>query len=183
MNAPFVSTPISWKKKHFGNAFAPNEIACCGCKNVNPSATETYIFRKSAVNTMATDASAPCVARTWAAMVLTIQDKLVLSFHEEDFQPPVPSRCWEKCRKCEYIFYVSSNIFNTVTVNSVTRSFTMASVFCSLFFKPRRICQVQWQCVFLIKMGTGRHDFLTVKIGKQMQETNGTVLNISLYHP
>ena len=45
---------------------------------------------------MAIDALAPCVARTSAAVVLTMQDNKVLVFPEEEFQPPVPSQLIHK---------------------------------------------------------------------------------------
>ena len=47
------------------------------------------------VNTIAADGLAPWVARPSAAMVLNMQDKQVLVFHEEGFQLPVSSQWWE----------------------------------------------------------------------------------------
>ena len=47
------------------------------------------------VNTIAADGLAPWVARPSAAMVLNMQDKQVLVFHEEGFQLPVSSLWWE----------------------------------------------------------------------------------------
>ena len=39
---------------------------------------------------MAANALAPCVARTMAAMILTMQDNWFLVFHGERFQLPTP---------------------------------------------------------------------------------------------
>ena len=48
-------------------------------QRVNPSGAETGIFRSNWVNTKAVDDLAPSVARSSAAMVLTMQDKQILS--------------------------------------------------------------------------------------------------------
>ena len=47
---------------------------------------EIGIFHENYVNNMATDALAPGVAMTSAAMVMTMHDKEVLVFHEGGFQ-------------------------------------------------------------------------------------------------
>ena len=44
---------------------------------------------------MAADALAPRVMRTSAAILLTIQNKKVLGFHEEGFEVPAPYQFWE----------------------------------------------------------------------------------------
>ena len=51
---------------------------------------ETGIYQQNYVNTMAGAAQAPCVARTSAVMVLTMQDKQVFIIHEQVFQLPEP---------------------------------------------------------------------------------------------
>ena len=58
---------------------------------LNPSGAETRIWW---VNIMADDDLAPYVARSSAAMILTMQVKQVLVFHEERFQLIVPSQFW-----------------------------------------------------------------------------------------
>ena len=44
---------------------------------------------------MAADALAPFITRSSAIIILTMQDKWVLVFHEEEFQVHLPSECWE----------------------------------------------------------------------------------------
>ena len=44
---------------------------------------------------MTADSLAPCVTRPSAAMVLSVQDKCVLVFHEEGFQIHATSHCRE----------------------------------------------------------------------------------------
>ena len=44
-------------------------------------------------STLAADAPAPCIARWSATMVLAMQDKQTLVFHEEEFQLPVLFQC------------------------------------------------------------------------------------------
>ena len=36
-----------------------------------------------------------CVARSSAAILLTVQDKQIIVFHEERFQQSAPSQCWK----------------------------------------------------------------------------------------
>ena len=55
----------------------------------------TRIFRENWVNTIAADALAPCVARSSAAMALTMQDKQILVFHKAGFLLSVPCKCLE----------------------------------------------------------------------------------------
>ena len=43
---------------------------------------ETGIFQESNTNTLAADALAPCITRSLAPMLLTMQDQWVLVFHE-----------------------------------------------------------------------------------------------------
>ena len=56
------------------------------------SGVETRIFWDNWVNTctIAADNLAPCDARSSVAMILIVQDKLVLVFHKEVFQLPAP---------------------------------------------------------------------------------------------
>ena len=63
---------------------------------INLSSHEAGRFdRTMYVNTMTADVLAPCVAKTSAAMVLTMWDKQVFVFHMEEFQLPVPSQYWK----------------------------------------------------------------------------------------
>ena len=48
---------------------------------------------------MAADALAPYVARTSAAMILTMQNRLVLVLFEEGFQLPASYQCGEMTQK------------------------------------------------------------------------------------
>ena len=50
------------------------------------------MFWENYVNTKAVDALAPHVARTSAAMVLTMQDEQILVFDKEGFQPLTPHK-------------------------------------------------------------------------------------------
>ena len=59
-------------------------------------------------------ALALCITRPWVTMVLTMQDKWVLLFHEEAFQLPAPPQCWSII---PIHFYVSWNKFITTSVN------------------------------------------------------------------
>ena len=52
-----------------------------------------YWNRYNKANTTAANALAPCVARSSATMILTMQDTHALDFHEEGFKPPC--QCWE----------------------------------------------------------------------------------------
>ena len=60
---------------------------------LNLSGAETRIFQDELVKTFAAYALAPHVARPSTAMVLTMQHKQVLFFHEEIFQLPVLPDC------------------------------------------------------------------------------------------
>ena len=55
---------------------------------------------------MAADALAPCVPRPSAAMVLNMQSKQVVVFHEAKFQTPVPSPCYEIMKKTNTVLLV-----------------------------------------------------------------------------
>ena len=55
-------------------------------------------------NAMATDALAPCVAKSSAAMVLTTRNLCVLVFHVEAFQRHTPSQYEEMIENEKYIF-------------------------------------------------------------------------------
>ena len=52
--------------------------------SVNPSGADTGIFQDKQVNAMDADALAPCIAWTSATMVLTMHDKWIVIFHEEE---------------------------------------------------------------------------------------------------
>ena len=56
---------------------------------INPTGADPGICRENEVNAMADDALATCVARTSAAMVLTMKDSRVFVFFEEWF--PIPA--------------------------------------------------------------------------------------------
>ena len=53
---------------------------------------------------MAADVLAPCVARTSKNIVLIMQDKQVLIFHDAGFKAPVPFHCWMMTENGTYIF-------------------------------------------------------------------------------
>ena len=57
---------------------------------------ETKIFGERQDNTIDADAHAVLVARLSAAMILVEQNKRVVGIHEEGFQLPAPSQCWQK---------------------------------------------------------------------------------------
>ena len=57
-------------------------------KSFNPSCAENWILQENNINTLAADTLAPCVTRSSAAMVLSIQDKFVFVFFEEEFEVP-----------------------------------------------------------------------------------------------
>ena len=82
-------------------------LVCVKCEvgdfeswKLNPFAAETRIFLKNYVDTTAADALAPYVAGTWAAVILTMQDKRILVFYKEGFQLPAATQFWEMIRKC-----------------------------------------------------------------------------------
>ena len=56
--------------------------------SLKPAGGKTGILQEFYINTMATDDLVPCVARAPATMVLSVQDKRVLAFHEEGFRLP-----------------------------------------------------------------------------------------------
>ena len=60
---------------------------------VTSSGAEMGIFLTNYLNTIATNALAPCTTRPAASMVLAMQDKHVLIFHKEVFLQPDPSQC------------------------------------------------------------------------------------------
>ena len=54
---------------------------------------------------MAANTLAPCIARSSAAMILTMQDKWALVIYKDKFQLPVPYYDWEMLvTDCRYIF-------------------------------------------------------------------------------
>ena len=53
---------------------------------------------------MTADALAPCVAKSTASMILTVQDKYILVFLKKIFQLTAPSQCWE-------MIQIDANIF------------------------------------------------------------------------
>ena len=83
---------------------------------LDPSGAEDGIFQENKVNSVA-DALAPCVARSSAAMVLTVQDNDILIFHEARFQPYMASHFEEMMQT---YFYISKN-------NSAYKVLTKAS--------------------------------------------------------
>ena len=84
---------------------------------VNSFGTETGIFHKGLVNTMAADGLAPYVTRSSAAMILIMQDKHIHVFHKEGFQLPLPPNCWKMRGKCTYNFKSSEKNFSMTSVN------------------------------------------------------------------
>ena len=58
---------------------------------------------------MAADAQAPCIGSPSAAVVLTMHDKQVLVFHEEELQLPVPFSCWEIIQTAN-TFFISDTL-------------------------------------------------------------------------
>ena len=48
-------------------------------------ATKVIVFRETLVNSVDADTLAPCLASSSEAMVLTMYDKRVLGFREEEF--------------------------------------------------------------------------------------------------
>ena len=54
-------------------------------KTLNPADAQNRLLCVNKVNTMATDTLPPYIARSSAAIVLTMWDKQVLVFHEEGF--------------------------------------------------------------------------------------------------
>ena len=55
------------------------------------------------VNAMVADVLAPCTAWSSAAMILVMQVKWVLVFHEGGFQQPVPSQWWAMIENADVI--------------------------------------------------------------------------------
>ena len=90
--------------------------------------TEVRLFKDKMVNTMTVDVLAFSVARTSAAMVLTVQYSYVLVFLEERFQLPVPSQCWEIIENINIYFFVSHRKFNTTRVNCRLRIYLFNSL-------------------------------------------------------
>ena len=75
---------------------------------VNLTGAENGIFRYRYVNTMIADDLAPCVARSSATIVLTLQDERVLIFHEVKFPPSTPSKCGKRIiLELRIYFYIS----------------------------------------------------------------------------
>ena len=77
---------------------------------------------------MTADALAPRVARASAAMVLTMEDKQILVFHEEGFQLPVPSPF---CEKLE-IFSKINSASKLFSIYSLWRYFVQTTTFLNL---------------------------------------------------
>ena len=83
---------------------------------VNPSDVETRISWENQVNTISAGALAPCITKTSATMVSTMQSKCILVMHRERFQLPAPSQCWEITTNVT-LFYVFWNNFSTRSIN------------------------------------------------------------------
>ena len=64
---------------------------------------------------MVPDALAPCVARSSAAMMLTLRNEWILIFHKEGFQLPAPSQYRE-------MMYNTNNIFCVAKKNQHDKS-------------------------------------------------------------
>ena len=77
-----------------------------------PSSAEIGIFRDTYINTIAADASAPYVARPSATMILTLQDKPTLGFHEEISQIIAPSHCRQFIKMKMLLYFFSSEKFS-----------------------------------------------------------------------
>ena len=59
---------------------------------INPSGTETGIFRENYINTVFADAPAPGVGmQPW----YWLHDISAFAFHEKVFKKLVPSKCWK----------------------------------------------------------------------------------------
>ena len=80
-----------------------------------PSDAETRIFQQA--NNIATDALAPCVTRSPAAILLNIWDKQVLISQEGRFQLPVFVWCWEIVKNIYIYFHIFSNTFGMIIIN------------------------------------------------------------------
>ena len=80
-----------------------------------------WIFWKNQVSTRDADALAPCVVKTSAIILLTLQQKHIFVFHGERFHLPVPSSCdiWvlKNDRKYKYIYVYYK--LSTARVNSL----------------------------------------------------------------
>ena len=61
------------------------------------------------VNTDVADTLAPCISIASATKLLSMQNKLVLVFHEEWFLLNMPSQCW-RIIKNAYIFFMFPTI-------------------------------------------------------------------------
>ena len=59
--------------------------------SINPVSADTTKFQARSANTMAADVLSPCIARSSATMLLSVQNKEVLIFQDGGFQPPDPS--------------------------------------------------------------------------------------------
>ena len=71
----------------------------------NPSSAGVRIFGDNQDNTIAADALAPFIAKASAAMVLIMQDSLVLVFHREGFHYSIPSQCQEIIENANVFLY------------------------------------------------------------------------------
>ena len=58
---------------------------------------------------MATDALAPCVAKSSAAVILSVWDWHVLVFHEGEFELPGSSYFWEMIENANISLYFTRN--------------------------------------------------------------------------
>ena len=80
---------------------------------INPPSAETEILWDNLINTIIADTLAPRVARPWAAMVLTMQNKRTPVVHEEGFQLSTPSQSWKIIEIVNiFIFIPGPNITN-----------------------------------------------------------------------
>ena len=78
---------------------------------INTFGVEIRIFWMNVINNMAADALATCVTRSFVDILLTVDNKQFLVFHEEGFQQPAPSHY------CENIYILCFLKFSTPRVN------------------------------------------------------------------
>ena len=81
---------------------------------LKPSGAETEMIQDNLVNTTAADTLPPCGARPAAATIMTMQEKYVLAFYEEEFQPSIPTQYWEVKEKVN-VFCVFRNTVQGLT--------------------------------------------------------------------
>ena len=63
-----------------------------------------YSEKTSSINSIATDALAPCVARKSATIVLNMEDKWGFDLHDKALKPPITSQVKTLYKKLHFIF-------------------------------------------------------------------------------